>query len=133
MGSFSDYLENALLDHLFGTANYTPPANIYVALSTTDPTDIGTGITEPPVGANYARVATAPADWNSAANGVVDNASNIAFPEANSSWGNITHFGLFDANVAGNMVGHGALGAPVVVGANDTPYLAPGNVTASLE
>ncbi len=124
MGSLSDYLENALLDHLFGSAN---------SLSTTDPTEDGSGITEPPAVANYARVATAPADWNAAANGAVDNASNIAFQEANSSWGNITHFGLFDANVSGNMVAYGALGAAVAVGANDTPYLAAGNKTVSLE
>jgi len=132
MGSLSNYIENALLDHLF-QGNFTPPANIYVALSTTDPTEDGSGITEPLATANYARVATAPTDWNTASNSVVDNASNIAFPEANSSWGNITHFGLFDANVAGNCVAHGALGAPVAVGANDTPYLAAGNIAVSLE
>jgi hypothetical protein len=132
MGSLSDYLENALLDHLF-QGTFTPPANIYVALSTTDPGEDGAGITEPAAVANYARVVTAPTDWSNASNGSVDNASNIAFPEANSAWGNITHFGLFDANVSGNMIAHGALGAAVTVGANDTPYIAAGNITVSLE
>ena len=42
MGSFSNYWENELLDHLFGKGSYTPPT-IYVGLSTTDPGDDGAG------------------------------------------------------------------------------------------
>jgi hypothetical protein len=38
--------ENEILDHLFGKGSYTPPT-IYVALSTADPTDAGTGIAQP--------------------------------------------------------------------------------------
>ena len=34
MAALSDYLENALIAHLFRNTNYTRPANIYVALYT---------------------------------------------------------------------------------------------------
>lgn len=134
MGSLSNYLENALLDHVFqeGTANFTSPT-LYTALSTTDPTEDGSGITEPSPTANYARVEAGSAYWNTAANGAVDNAANIAFQQANLAWGNISHFALFDANTAGNMIGYGALPSPVTVGANDAPFFEAGNLTISME
>lgn len=36
MGSFSNYWENKILNHIFGKSGYTPPA-IYVGLSIADP------------------------------------------------------------------------------------------------
>jgi hypothetical protein len=56
MGSFSNYLENELLDHVFGAAAYSAPATLYVGLSTADPTDDDSGLAEPS-GNGYARVA----------------------------------------------------------------------------
>ena len=47
MGSFSNYLENKVLDHIFKTASFTVPTNICTALSTADPLDTGAGIAEP--------------------------------------------------------------------------------------
>lgn len=47
--SFSDYWEDATLNHLFGKAAYTAPT-IYVGLSTTQPAEDGTGVTEPSAG-----------------------------------------------------------------------------------
>ena len=41
MGSFANYWENEILDHLFGKGSYTPPT-IYVGLSTADPADDAT-------------------------------------------------------------------------------------------
>ena len=106
MGSFADYWENEILDHLFGKGNYTPPT-IYVGLSTADPTDDATGLTEPS-GNAYARVATSGANWNAASSGTIDNANDITFPEASGSWGTLTHFALFDAASGGNMLAHGS-------------------------
>lgn len=57
MSSFNDALENALLDHVFGSVDYTPPTNITVHLYTVAPTDSGGG-TEVSTGVwtNYAAV-----------------------------------------------------------------------------
>ena len=41
-GTFSDYTENELLDHIMGVGSLTMPT-VYVALCTGDPTDAGTG------------------------------------------------------------------------------------------
>ena len=107
MGSFSDYWENEILDHLFSKGSYTPPT-IYLALSTADPGDNGAGLSEPS-GNGYARAATAASDWNAASGGALDNADVIEFPEATGAWGTVTHFALLDAASGGHLLAHGML------------------------
>lgn len=96
MGAFSDYLENKMNNHLFGKIAFTPPT-IYVALSTADPGEDGSGMAEPYEQNGYARKLTAASDWNDSANGLTDNAAELAFPQATGSWGTITHTALLDA------------------------------------
>src|SRR5512142_2447441 len=105
MGSFSDYWENTILDHLFGKGSYTPPT-LFVGVSTSDPGEDGSGLQEP-IGGNYARAQTAAADWDAAANGALANAERIDFNQATGSWGTLTHFALFDAAAAGHLVAYG--------------------------
>jgi hypothetical protein len=130
MGSFSDYWENEVLDHLFGKGNYAPPT-IYVALSTADPGDDGSGISEPS-GDGYARAATAAIDWSAAAGGTLTNADAIEFPEAADAWGTVTHFALFDAAAGGNLLAHGALSESKAIGAGDIARFAAGDLDISL-
>lgn len=132
MGSFSDFWENEVLDHIFGKGVYTPPTNIFVALSTADPTDSGGSIAEP-AGGSYARKSTAPADWDAAASGALDNGNAITFVEATGDWGTITHFALFDALSAGNMLAHGALSASKAIDNGDTASFAVGDLDVSLD
>lgn len=106
MGSLSNYAELKLLDHLLKTAAYTQPTNIYVALSTADPTDSGSGVAEP-AGSGYAR--TACNVWDAAASREASNTSAVTFPAATGSWGTITHWALFDASTGGNMLAYGSL------------------------
>ena len=39
MAGFSDYLEDKVLDHVFGGNAYSAPSTLYVALYTVAPTD----------------------------------------------------------------------------------------------
>ena len=43
MAEFSDFMENKIIDHMLRNQAYTPPATVYVALYTDDPTDADTG------------------------------------------------------------------------------------------
>jgi hypothetical protein len=131
MGSFSDYWENEILDHLFGKGSYAPPT-IYVGLSTADPGDDGTGLSEPS-GNGYARVATLAADWNIASGGSLDNANALAFAEATGNWGTVTHFALFDAAAGGNVLAHGALTGSKAISSGDTARFAAGDLDVSLD
>lgn len=100
--SFSDYLENRMLNHLFNKGTYPIPT-IFIGLHISDPGEIGGGevmITVPPNG--YARQETSAGDWHTAAGGSVSNASDIFFPEVVVyDWGTITHFGLYDSGLWG--------------------------------
>lgn len=130
MGSFGDFWEDEVLDHLFGKGAYTPPT-IYVALSTADPTDDGSGAAEPS-GNGYARVETAGSDWDASSGGATANANAITFPEASGSWGTVTHFALYDAATNGNMLAHGALDSSEAISSGKTPRFAAGDLDVSL-
>lgn len=137
--SFSNYTAQALLNSLFGKTSVlgalaTAPT-IYVALSTTAPAENGTGVTEP-VGSGYARVATAAVDWNAATAAdpsVVTNANAVTFAAATGAWGTVTHFALYDAITAGNVLGSAALTASKSPTTGDTASFAPSSLSVSLD
>ena len=137
--SFTNRTAQALLNSLFGkTSNFGALATvptIYVALSTTTPNEAGTNVTEP-VGNAYARVTTAAGDWATATNAdpsVVTNANAVTFPEASGSWGDLTHFVLYDALTVGNVLGSAALTTPKTPTAGDIPLFPVGALTCSLD
>lgn len=134
MAGFTDGVEQDLLDHFLGKTEYTMPTNLYVALSTSTPTEAAGNFTEPS-GNGYARVETAPADWNAAsgtAPAVSDNANAISFPEASGSWGTVTHFGIYSASTAGTLLCWGALAASKAIDSGDTASFAAGALDIQL-
>jgi hypothetical protein len=111
-GSFSDYLENAVLNGVLGGADFTRPATVYVALFTAAPSDAGGG-TEVS-GNNYSRTAITnnATNWPAASAGSKSNGTVITCPTPSGSWGTITHWGLFDASSSGNLLIWGELVGP---------------------
>ena len=103
----SEYLANALLQNVFGSDAYTPPDNIYVALTTTfvEPTMTGSTITEP--GSGYARVECDL--WLTAAGGQTYNNESVTFPQATGSWGTCVNVAILDADSGGNLLDYGPL------------------------
>lgn len=133
MAALSDYLENALIEHLFRNTNYTRPANIYVALYTAAPNDAGGG-TEVS-GGSYARQAIATgasSGWDAASGGATANTATVTFPTATASWGTVTHVGLFDAVTGGNLLMHGALSASQAVNNGNIFRFNAGDLDVSL-
>jgi hypothetical protein len=129
MSNLSNYLENKLIDHLLRATAYAVPTAIYVGLFTSPSSDAGPG-TEP-VGGGYARIQVGPSlsAWTATQGGVAgastgttgqsQNAADITFPAPTGNWGTITHFALFDAVTAGNMLMQTALAVPKVVNSGD--------------
>ena len=95
MASFSDALENKLLDHTFGATAFTKPTSRTVALYTVAPSDTGGGTEVPTSGTAYARKAVT---FGAASGGVVTNSADVTFTAATASWGTVTHIGIFDNN-----------------------------------
>lgn len=109
MGSLSNFAELELLDHVFNAA-YSPPAAVYLALCTADPTDAGTGASMNEVANSGSYARTAITFGAASARRITQNAL-VTFPQASGSWGTVTHWAIVDSATygAGNMLAYGAL------------------------
>lgn len=132
---------NQILNCFFGrTNNVSLGSTCYIALSTTTPSADGSNFTEPASGTGYARVLignysqTNTQLMTAASNGSISNTDNIIFfPEATSSWGTITHFGLFSAKTGGIPIMYGALSSSISVPSGYIPIFRAGALTVSLQ
>jgi hypothetical protein len=135
MAGASDFLEAEILDQIFGASAYVAPVTLYVALSTTAPTEAGASFTEP-VGNGYARVAVTNnlTNFPAAVAGAKSNGTQITFPAATGAgWGTLTHFGIWDASSGGNLLCFAPLTASVLVVAGDTPRFPIGDLDITLD
>jgi hypothetical protein len=128
MSAMSDYLENEILDHILATGSYTAPSAVYVGLSTASFGDDNSG-TELS-GSGYARVA---ATFGAAASGTASNSAAIEFPAATGSWGTVSHFGIFDASTAGNLLIHGAFTVSKTIASGDILKISTGDLDISAD
>lgn len=127
-GAMSNYLEDLLLNLVLRGGSYTPPATVYVALYTSDPTDGDTG-TEV-TGGGYARQ---PVTFTDASNGQTSNTTDILFPVATSDWGTITHVGIRDAATGGNLLFRAALDQPKTILSGDQFKIPAGQLVISID
>ena len=125
--SFSNFLENALINATLRATTYTSPATVYVSLYTTDPTDADSG-TEVS-GGSYARTS---ATFDAPSNGVTQNSADITFPTATAGWGTVTHIGVHDASTAGNLLFHTPLDTSKTIDSGDIFKIETGNLTVTL-
>lgn len=137
-GSMSDTYETRVLNLIFNNAlaNATTPmslnsASVWVALGTAGADG---SFTELAATGAYARVAksrTSTTDW-AAATGTSPattlNATAINFPTASASWGTVTHFAIYDASTAGNVIYWADLTASKTIGSGDTASFAAGAI-----
>lgn len=99
MSSFSDYLENAALNHVFRNTSLTSPAAVYLALYTVAPTDAGGGTQV--TGAGYARQAIT---FGAPSGGAISNTSAVSFTASGGNYGTVVAVGIFDASTGGNLL-----------------------------
>ena len=126
--SKSNYLEDAILDHILGDGTFSQPATVYVSLHSADPGDTGASELS---GNGYARVAVTnnATNWPNASGGVKSNGAAITFPAATGSdWATATHFGIWDASSAGNPLFFGALADSKTVEVGDIASFATGEI-----
>jgi hypothetical protein len=129
IGTISNYLEDKLLDHTFNNVAYTPPSTVYVSLSTADPGESGSGLSEVAY-TNYARQAIS---FSAASSRVITHGSAISFPQSGSSGGTATHYFLADASSGGNVLASAALSASQSIASGNTPSIASGEIDIAFE
>jgi hypothetical protein len=125
--SFSNYLENKVLDHVFGGVAYTAPATLYVGLFTSSPGETGSG-TEVS-GGSYARQTIAFTVTGSQAS----NTAAVEFPTATASWGTITFAAIYDASSGGNLLAYGALTTSKTIDNGDVFRIPAGDFDINLD
>ena len=108
MAGFSDYLEDKVLEHVFGGNSYTAPGTHYVALYTVAPTDTGGG-TEVSGGA-YARQSAA-FTVSGTNPTTATNSAAVEYPTATADYGTVVAVGIFDASSSGNLMAYANLTA----------------------
>lgn len=136
--SFSNYLEQTVLDYVYGLTAFTPSGFLYVGLSTTTPGEDASNFTEPASASGYSRAiihnAKSSSGWIAASqnstSGQLTNAGTVTFPIASGNWGTVTSYGLFDrptgTGTPTNMYNVGALSTSRAVVTNDTLSFASG-------
>jgi len=129
MAEMSNFLENALLNATLNATTYTAPANIYVSLWTSDPTDAGSG-TEVS-GGSYARTAVSFATASGTSGNVLNDA-DVTFPTATASWGTVGWIGINDAATSGNLLYHTALDTSKTIDSGDIFKISTGNLSVTL-
>jgi len=129
MAGFSDYLEDKVLDHVFGGTAYTAPTTLYVALYTVAPTDTGGG-TEVSGGA-YARQ-TAAFTVSGTNPTTASNSAAIEYPTATADYGTVVAVGVFDASSGGNLLAYANLDTSKVVSTGDVFRFNTGDLDITL-
>ncbi|MDR2076905.1 MAG: hypothetical protein LBP61_08275 [Desulfovibrio sp.] len=102
----TNYMAQAILNHLLSKDEYTPPSTMYVGLYDVDPGKAGTDGTEV-TGGGYARQPVTFGDVSG--EGVVVNSEAVIFPDVTSPWGSVAGFALLDAETGGNILYRGDL------------------------
>ena len=133
--SMTDYLETALINHVFRATAFTAPTTLYIRLNTTACSDSASG-TEVS-GGSYARAAvtSGTGTWNavSAGNGTTANTSAITFATPSAGWGTVSHVEIMDAASAGNSLVCVALGTSKTINSGDTVTFPGGSLTFQID
>ena len=137
MASFSNYAEDKVLDNIFrGTAFSVP--NLHIALFTSSAgleTNNAASQTEiPAAGTGYARTAVPSyTGFTVSTNGQTSNAVAFEFPVASVDWGTVTHIGLMDTEIGGNVILWGSIRNARPIYSGDIIRFTPGSIVVTLD
>lgn len=133
MSAFSNHLETSLINATLRGGTYTG-AGVYIALFKTDPTDAGSG--QELTDSAYRRIqahTTTPSDgFVVPADGVTTNAKTIIFPAIVDAQVTITHWAIYDALTAGNLLYHSSLLNPKTLDPSDVLSFPIGSLSVTL-
>tara|TARA_R100000908_G_scaffold57439_1_gene33231 strand:- start:780 stop:1172 length:393 start_codon:yes stop_codon:yes gene_type:complete len=129
MAGFSDYLEDKVLEHVFGGNAYSAPSTLYVALYTVAPSDTGGG-TEVSGGGYVRKTATFNVSGTNPT--TASNTAAIEYPTATANYGTVVAVGIFDASSSGNLLAYANLTASKVVSTGDVFRFNTGDLDITL-
>lgn len=129
----SYYMANKIQNNIFLGENILLPTDFYLGFSTSSPNADGTNVIEPST-PDYERIRLRRADevFAQSENGVVRNETALYSVNTTSSWGELTHYCVFDAQYNGNLLFYGELSRPRIVDADMMLVLPIGAISFEL-
>ena len=126
----STYWLNKIMDTMYTNAT----TEFWIGLSSTKPSQDGTGVSEPS-GGNYARVQIT--EFSVANNGTIKNINAIEFPRSTAQWfdstAKATYWVLFDGNTTeANLLSCGELDEPKTIESNTAITIAAETLSITL-
>lgn len=139
--SASNYLENKLLDHTlrYGTAPYTAPTTVYVALfnntSGNALANLEAGTLTDEISTSGTAYSRKSVTFAAASSGSISTNATVTFDTATASWGSVTHVALMNGGTAGSgdVLFCGAVTTPKTIDSGDTFQITSGNLTVTLD
>jgi hypothetical protein len=125
--SFSNTFETTLLTWAFSSNSATRPTAWFLALYTAAPGEAGGG-TEVS-GGGYVRQSVA----FTISGNEATNSGAIEYPTATSSYGTVTHVGVFDASSGGNLIAYAALATSKAIDTGDVLRVPAGDLDITLD
>ena len=126
MSQATDYLENALLNHVFRNTAMTSPTTVYLGLYSVAPTDssAGTELT----GNGYARQAITFGAPSPA--GTINNSATVTFTASGGAWSAAIAAAISDASSGGNQLVYGSI-TSVTLADGDSVQFTANNITVT--
>ena len=138
MANFSNYLENKIVQWLDGTQLPAPTGSLWVALYSTPgvvqdnaATNL-IGLTTPRVEVSSWTVTTATGSSDSSDASITNGAEIVMISNSNIT-ATASHFAVYDAVSAGNLLFHGALSSSVSIAVGDTVKFAANSITLTVQ
>lgn len=134
MSAASNYLENAVLNHVLRNTVFTQPGALYLGLfrntsgNAAANLEAGT-LTDEVSGGSYARKTVS---FAAASGGTAATSATVTFDTASANWGTITHVAVLDSLTSGNVLFWGAVTTSKTIETGDTFQVSSGNLTISL-
>lgn len=135
MANFSNYLETKIVQWLDGTQLPAPTGSLWVALYSSP------GVVQDNAATNLigtrvevsnwtVTTATGPSDSSDAS---ITNAAEIVMTSNSNVAATASHFAVYDAVSAGNLLFHGALSSSVSIAVGDTVKFAANSITLTVQ
>jgi hypothetical protein len=125
--SLTEYTEKKVLDHCLKVASYSPPATVYVGLSTADPTINGSGWTDP----TYTGYGRQVIPFGAASARTITQNALVTFSACTGGSSTVGWYGLWDASTGGNLLAYGVLSPSKNIVSGNTPSIASGQCAVS--
>lgn len=131
MGQFTNACEANVLNHMLkitSAPGYTPPGNVYIGLSKTDPTADGSGWSE----ADYTGYARVACSFGAANVRRVTQGAQITFPQSTGNTVTLNYWGVWNRLSGGtstvDLMAYGSLASSKTIYAGNQPIIAPSQV-----